>query len=61
MFEDIGRDEELDSLCVFVDPGGGHAHLPGNETTDPAETVAVQILPEGADRRIDILPAPVNC
>ena len=45
----------------FVDPGGGHAHLLRNETTDPAETVAVQILPKGADRRIDILPAPVNC
>jgi hypothetical protein len=37
----------------FVDPGDGHVHLPRNETTAPAETVAVQILHNGAPRRID--------
>jgi quercetin dioxygenase-like cupin family protein len=44
----------------FVDPGDGHVHLLRNETTAPAETVAVQILPKGAERRIDA-PKPVNC
>lgn len=44
----------------FVDPGDGHVHLLRNETTEPAETVAVQILPQGAERRIDA-PDPGNC
>jgi quercetin dioxygenase-like cupin family protein len=44
----------------FVDPGDGHVHLLRNETTAPAETVAVQILPKGADRRIDAAD-PGNC
>jgi quercetin dioxygenase-like cupin family protein len=45
----------------FVDPGGGHVHLLRNETGAPAETIAVQLLPTGADRRIDVDPAPGNC
>jgi quercetin dioxygenase-like cupin family protein len=45
----------------FIDPGDGHVHLLRNETTSPAETVAFQIIPRGAVRRIDILPAPGNC
>jgi len=45
----------------FVDPGGGHVHLLRNETDAPAETVAIQILPQGATRRIDVMPAPGNC
>jgi quercetin dioxygenase-like cupin family protein len=44
----------------FVDPGDGHVHLLRNETDGPAETVAVQILPQDATRRIDT-PAPGNC
>ena len=44
----------------FIDPGDGHVHLLRNETTEPAETVAVQILPNGAPRRIDA-PDPGNC
>ena len=44
----------------FVDPGDGHVHVLRNETTAPAETVAVQILPRGAARRIDA-PDPGNC
>jgi quercetin dioxygenase-like cupin family protein len=44
----------------FVDPGGGHVHLLRNETGAPAETVAVQIVPKDATRRIDA-PAPGNC
>jgi hypothetical protein len=38
----------------FVDPGDGHVHVLRNETSAPAETVAVQILPKGCaekDRR----------
>ena len=44
----------------FVDPGDGHVHLLGNETGAPAETVAVQFLPQGAMRRTGV-PAPGNC
>jgi quercetin dioxygenase-like cupin family protein len=44
----------------FVDPGDGHVHLLRNESGAPAETVAVQFLPQGAMRRIGT-PAPGNC
>ena len=44
----------------FVDPGDGHVHLVRNESDAPAETVATQILPQGATRRIDV-PSPGNC
>ena len=44
----------------FVDPGDGHVHLLRNESGAPAETVAVQFLPQGATRRLDA-PAPGNC
>jgi hypothetical protein len=44
----------------FVDPGDGHVHLLRNERNAPAETVAFQIVPKGATRRIDA-PAPGNC
>ena len=44
----------------FVDAGGGQIHLLRNESGAPAETVAVQILPKDATRRIDT-PAPGNC
>jgi quercetin dioxygenase-like cupin family protein len=61
--------ESDDPLCVpkvyragegFVD-AGDHAHLLRNESGAPAETVAVQFLPLGAVRRIDVDPAPTNC
>jgi quercetin dioxygenase-like cupin family protein len=45
----------------FIDPGSGDVHLLRNETGAPAETIAVQLLPTGADRRIDVDPAPGNC
>jgi quercetin dioxygenase-like cupin family protein len=45
----------------FIDPGSGHAHLLRNETEATAETIAVQLLPQGADRRIDVPAAPGNC
>jgi quercetin dioxygenase-like cupin family protein len=44
----------------FVDPGGGHVHLLRNETNLHAETVAIQIIPKDAARKID-MPAPGNC
>ncbi|MEO5720500.1 MAG: cupin domain-containing protein [Chthoniobacterales bacterium] len=44
----------------FVDPGGGHVHLFRNEGSVPAVTVATQLVPPGAMRRIDA-PAPGNC
>ena len=44
----------------FVDPGSGHVHLLRNETSTSAETIAVQLLPKDAARRIDV-PDPGNC
>jgi quercetin dioxygenase-like cupin family protein len=44
----------------FVDPGGDDVHNVRNQTTAPAETIAVQFLPKDATRRIDE-PAPRNC
>ena len=44
----------------FIDPGGRSVHLLRNETGTPAETIAVQLLPKDAVRRIDA-PAPGNC
>jgi quercetin dioxygenase-like cupin family protein len=45
----------------FIDPGDGHVHLLRNETMAPAETVAVQIIPQAATRRLDTTPAPGYC
>lgn len=44
----------------FVDPGGGHVHIIRNEGDVPAGTIAVQLIPDGAVRRIDA-PDPGNC
>ena len=42
----------------FVDEGGDHVHVIRNEdTTVPAQTMAVQLIPAGAVRRVD---APGN-
>jgi hypothetical protein len=45
----------------FVDIGGGDVHIVRNESGAVAKTVAVQFVPKGADRRIDVTPAPGNC
>jgi quercetin dioxygenase-like cupin family protein len=45
---------------AFVDIGGGDVHLIRNESADEARTVAVQLIPAGAARRIDA-PDPGNC
>jgi hypothetical protein len=44
----------------FVDPGGNHVHIIRNEGTVEAQTIAVQLIPAGATRRIDA-PDPGNC
>jgi quercetin dioxygenase-like cupin family protein len=44
----------------FIDPGGADVHMLRNEGTLPAETIAVQLLPKGAVRKID-KPDPGNC
>jgi len=44
----------------FVDRGGDHVHMIRNEGNVQAATVAVQLIPEGAARRIDA-PKPGNC
>jgi len=44
----------------FVDGGGSHVHIIRNEGTVVAQTMAVQLIPAGATRRIDAA-APANC
>lgn len=44
----------------FVDRGGDHVHLIRNEGTVDARSITVQLIPDGAARRIDA-PAPGNC
>ena len=45
----------------FTDIGCGDIHLVRNEGSVIAQDVAVQIVPKGAPRRIDVTPAPSNC
>jgi quercetin dioxygenase-like cupin family protein len=45
----------------FVDAGGSDVHMLRNDTNTTAETVAVQLLPTGAQRKIDVPTAPQNC
>ena len=44
----------------FIDPGGAHLHMLRNETDAAAETIAVQLLPKDAARRIPA-DAPSGC
>src|SRR3954468_2182652 len=44
----------------FVDAGGNDVHMLVNEGSVPAETIAVQLLPQDAVRRVDA-PDPGNC
>lgn len=44
----------------FVDPGGGHVHILRNEGGVEAQTIAVQLIPADAARRIDVAD-PGNC
>ncbi len=45
---------------TFVDAGGEHVHILRNESDSPAQTIAVQLVPAGSTRRIDVA-APGNC
>jgi quercetin dioxygenase-like cupin family protein len=45
----------------FTDIGCGDIHLVRNEGSVIAQDVAVQIVPKGTPRRIDVTPAPSNC
>ena len=44
----------------FMDAGGNDIHMIKDNTADPAETIALQVLPKGALRRIDE-PDPGTC
>ena len=44
----------------FVDPGGEHVHVLRNEGAIEARTIAVQLIPADALRRLDAA-APGNC
>ena len=44
----------------FIDPGSGDTHMIRNEAGDPAETIAVQLLPKDAVRRLPA-DAPSSC
>ena len=44
----------------FVDPGGGHVHVLRNEGAVEARTIAVQVVPAEAVRRVDA-PDPGHC
>jgi hypothetical protein len=44
----------------FVDPGGDQVHIIRNEGTVEARTIAVQLIPADATRRIDV-QSPGNC
>jgi quercetin dioxygenase-like cupin family protein len=44
----------------FVDSGGDHVHLLRNEGDVEAKTIAVQLIPAGLQRRIDVAD-PGNC
>jgi quercetin dioxygenase-like cupin family protein len=44
----------------LVDPGGDHVHNLRNEGAVEAKTIAVQLIPADATRRVD-MPSPGNC
>lgn len=44
----------------FIDSGDGHVHMVRNEGSVELEVVAFQVIPAGADRRIDA-PNPGYC
>jgi quercetin dioxygenase-like cupin family protein len=46
---------------TFVDPGGGHVHILRNEGSEVARTIAVQLIPHKAARRIDVAAGPPTC
>lgn len=45
---------------TFVDPGGDHVHIIRNEGNVEAQSIAVQLIPTGQPRRIEV-GDPGNC
>jgi quercetin dioxygenase-like cupin family protein len=45
---------------AFMDPGGEHVHILRDESAIEAKTVAIQIIPANAERRIEVAD-PGNC
>ena len=45
----------------LTDAGGTDVHLLRNDGSLPAETIAVQFIPSGQPRRIDVPTEPANC
>ena len=46
---------------AFVDAGGSHSHIIRNEGSVIAQSIAVQLIPAGQARRVDLPTAPGNC
>jgi hypothetical protein len=46
---------------AFVDQGGNHAHIIRNEGNVVAQNIAIQLIPAGQPRRIDLATAPGTC
>ena len=46
---------------TFTDAGGTDVHMLRNDGDLPAETIAVQFIPHGQPRRIDVAAEPANC
>lgn len=51
---------EYTAGMTLVDEGGDHVHVLRNEGVTPARTVAIQVVPAGATRRVDA-EAPPGC
>ena len=46
---------------AFVDAGGNDIHELKNNTDEPVETVAVQLIPHGQPRKTDLPAVPRGC
>jgi hypothetical protein len=52
--------EQYPAGSGFMDPGGDNVHMLRNNGPAAAETIAVQLIPSGVDRKTD-KPAPPDC
>jgi hypothetical protein len=46
---------------AFVDAGGSDVHELKNNTNEPVETIAVQLIPHGQPRKTDLPDVPPGC
>ena len=46
---------------AFTDAGGNDVHELKNNGTTPAETLAIQLIPHGQPRKIDLTQVPRGC